>query len=622
LLRDRTGAAFVAAITLAAAFMVAAPAPASAAGGKVAIIVGPVGSLSNMYRSMADETATAAAAAGATVVKAYSPSATWDNVKAAVNGASVIVYFGHGNGYPNPYGSNELTDRSNGWGLNTATTNGDADSWSAGTLVYCGERALLGTLTSGDDAPRRNWCGGTANDGITPAAGFTMVYAQAHYAPGFGERYTQSTPLTTLEEAQARVRHYSDPILKLGGTFLATAYGDADEIVSRVLTLGGTTYGDIFKAGDGHSASTLTDAAHPDVSGSRVWVQRTTISGLHFGEPDYWYALAGDPNRTPGGTNVAPPPSTPPPPPAAGPAIERLAGSDRFATAAAISAASFAPGVPVAYVATGMNFPDALAAGAAAADRGGPVLLVTSSGLPASTASELGRLRPQSIKLIGGSSVVSDGVMDALRGYATSGSVERVAGANRFATAAQISANTFAPGVPVAYIATGKNFPDALAGVAAAGAVGGPILLSQPDQLPAETVAELNRLSPGRIVVLGASGVVSDAVLAALDAHTGGTVTRLAGSDRYATAVAVSTGTFASGKTVFIATGATFPDALGGGPVAGALPGPLLLVPASGVPASVAGELQRLDPDRVVILGGTGAVSASVVSQIQAALGG
>ncbi len=626
-MRDRTGAAFVAAITLSAAFMVAAPAPASAAGGKVAIIVGPVGSLTNMYRSMAEETATAAAAAGATVVKAYSPSATWDNVKAAVNGANVIVYFGHGSGYPNPYGSNELTDRSNGWGLNTATTNGDADSWSGGTLVYCGERALLGTLTSGDDAPRRNWCGGTANDGITPAAGFTMVYAQAHYAPGFGERYAPSTPLTTLEEAQARVRHYSDPILKLGGTFLATAYGDADEIVSRVLTLGGTTYGDIFSAGDGYSPLTLTDAVHPDVSGSRVWVQRTTISGLHFGEPDYWYALAGDPSRTPGGTNVAPPPPsapppTPPPPPAAGPAMERLAGSDRFATAAAISAASFAPGVPVAYVATGMNFPDALAAGAAAADRGGPVLLVTSSGLPSSTATELGRLRPQSIKLIGGPSVVSDGVMNALVAYATSGSVERVAGANRFATAAQISATTFGPGVAVAYIATGKNFPDALAGVAAAGADGGPILLTQPDQLPAETVAELNRLAPGRIVVLGASGVVSDAVVNALGAHTAGSVTRLAGSDRYATAVAVSTGTFASGNTVFVATGATFPDALGGGPVAGGLPGPLLLVPASAVPASVAGELRRLDPDRVVILGGTGAVSASVVSQIQAALGG
>lgn len=623
-MRDRIRAVFIAAITLAAAVMVAAPAPASAVGEKVAIIVGPVGGLSTSYRSMADRVATAATEAGATVVKAYTPNATWANVKAAVNGANVIVYLGHGNGYPNPYGANELTDRSNGWGLNTSTTNGDADSWSAGTLVYCGERALLGTLTSSDGAAQRNYCGGNDNtDGITPAPGFTMVYAQAHYAPGFGERYTQSTPLTTLDEAQQRVRHYSSPILSLGGTFLATAYSDAHEIVSRVLTGSGTTYGDLFRAGRGYSPSTLTDMAHPDSAASRVWVQQTTISALHFGEPDYWYAFAGDANRTPGGAigTPAPPPPAPPPPAPSGPAMERLAGADRFATAAAISAASFTPGVPVAYLATGLDFPDALAAGAAASLSGGPVLLVASSSLPSATALELTRLRPQAIKVIGGSSVVADGVLAAVQGYATSGSVERVAGTNRFATAAQISATTFAPGVPVAYIATGRNFPDALAGVAAAGSVGGPILLTQPDRLPAETSAELNRLRPGRIVVLGGSGVVSDAVLGALAAHTGGTVTRLAGPDRFATAVAVSTGTFASGKTVFVATGVNFPDALGGGPVAGGLPGPLLLVQTNSLPSSVAAELQRLDPDRIVILGGTGAVSSAVVSQIQALLG-
>ncbi|MBA2263866.1 MAG: cell wall-binding repeat-containing protein [Chloroflexi bacterium] len=623
-MRDRIRAVFIAAITLAAAVMVAAPAPASAVGEKVAIIVGPVGGLSTSYRSMGDRVATAATEAGATVVKAYTPNATWANVKAAVNGANVIVYLGHGNGYPNPYGANELTDRSNGWGLNTSTTNGDADSWSAGTLVYCGERALLGTLTSSDGAAQRNYCGGNDNtDGITPAPGFTMVYAQAHYAPGFGERYTQSTPLTTLDEAQQRVRHYSSPILSLGGTFLATAYSDAHEIVSRVLTGSGTTYGDLFRAGRGYSPSTLSDMAHPDSAASRVWVQQTTISALHFGEPDYWYAFAGDANRTPGGAigTPAPPPPAPPPPAPSGPAMERLAGADRFATAAAISAASFTPGVPVAYLATGLDFPDALAAGAAASLSGGPVLLVASSSLPSATALELTRLRPQAIKVIGGSSVVADGVLAAVQGYATSGSVERVAGTNRFATAAQISATTFAPGVPVAYIATGRNFPDALAGVAAAGSVGGPILLTQPDRLPAETSAELNRLRPGRIVVLGGSGVVSDAVLGALAAHTGGTVTRLAGPDRFATAVAVSTGTFASGKTVFVATGVNFPDALGGGPVAGGLPGPLLLVQTNSLPSSVAAELQRLDPDRIVILGGTGAVSSAVVSQIQALLG-
>jgi len=610
LLRDRIGAVAIAAITLSMALVVGSPSPTAAAAPKVAIIVGPVGTLTSTYRTYANEVATAATAAGATVVKAYSPSATWSNVKAAVNGANVVVYFGHGNGYPNPYGSTELTDRSNGWGLNTKTTNGDADSWAAGTLVYCGERVLLGTLTSGDDAARRTYCGGTANDGITPAPGFTMVYAQAHYAPGFGERYVKETPLPTLSEAQQRVRNYSTPILRLGGTFLATAYGDADDIVSRVLTGPTTSYGAIFAAGRGYSPSTLTDSAHADFVGSRVWVQRTVISGFHFGQPDYWYAFAGDPKRTPGGG-------------ASGPEMTRLSGSDRYATAAAISSDTFARGVPVAYVATGAAFPDALAAGAAAAHHDGPVLLVTVSGVPQATATELSRLAPSTIKVVGGPSVVSDDVLQTLRAYATSGVVERIAGANRYATAASVSADTFASQVPVAYVATGQTFPDALAGVAAAGKSNGPILLVKGDAVPAETVSELKRLQPGRIVVLGSAAVVSEAVAANLAAYAiGGGVSRLAGADRYATAVAVSSGTFTGGSsTAFIATGLTFPDALGGGPVAGGLPGPLLLVPGTFVPASVAAELRRLDPDAVVLLGGPSAVSDAVASQISNLLG-
>ncbi|HYI66872.1 MAG TPA: cell wall-binding repeat-containing protein [Candidatus Limnocylindrales bacterium] len=610
-MRDRIGAVLIAAITLSMAVLVAAPTPAAAAAPKVAIIVGPVGSLTANYRTWANEVATAAIAAGATVTKAYSPSATWANVKTAVNGANVIVYFGHGNGFPNPYGSNELTDRTNGWGLNTRTTNGDADSWSDGSLVYCGERALLGTLTSSDDAARRTYCGGTANDGIAPAPGFTMVYAQAHYAPGFGERYTQSTPVTTLTEAQQRVRHYSTPILRLGGSYIATAYGDADEIVSRVLTEPSSSYRTIFKAGRGYSGSTLTDAAHADFAGSRVWVQRTTISGYHFGQPDYWYAFAGDPDRTPGGGSV----------PSNGPAMVRLAGNDRYATAAAISASTFAPGVSVAYVATGATFPDALAAGAAAASHDGPVLLVAANAVPSATASELARLQPATIKLVGGTAIVSNGVAETLRGYATTGTVQRIAGDNRYATASRVSADTFAPGVPIAYVATGETFPDALSGVAAAGMNGGPILLVRADAIPSETAAELGRLRPGRIIVLGAAGVVSNAVASGLAPYaTSGNVTRLAGADRYATSVAISSGTFVTGLTVFIATGVNFPDALGGGPVAGALPGPLLLVPGTSVPSSVAAELRRLNPDTVIILGGTGVVSDGLANQIASLL--
>ena len=278
---------------------VPAPSPTRAAGEKVVIIVGPVGSLTNSYRARGDEVANVASAAGATVVKVYSPNATWANVRAAVDGANIIVYFGHGNGFPNPYGSTELRDRTNGWGLNRTTTNGDGDNWQT-TLAYCGEKALMGTLTGGDGAVQQTYCSGGP---ITPAPGFVMVYGQAHYAPGFGERYEQSTPQTTLAEAQARVSNYSYPVLSLGASaYFATAYSDSEDIVGRLLNQPTTPFGDIFRAGVGYSPSTLTAAAHPDVAGAEYWVQQTTISGFHFGEPDYWYAFAGDPNRTPSGS--------------------------------------------------------------------------------------------------------------------------------------------------------------------------------------------------------------------------------------------------------------------------------------------------------------------------------
>ena len=390
-----------------------------------------------------------------------------------------------------------------------------------------------------------------------------------------------------------------------------------------MLTQPNKAFADIFAQGRGWTPSRAVSMAHPDVAGSQVWVQRTSISGFHFGDPDYWYAFAGRTSKTPAGGSASVAVATPPTTPSwSAVDVSRLAGADRYATAAAVSAASFSAGVPVAYVATGANFPDALAAGAAAARRGGPVLLVTSGNIPAATASELARLRPAAIKVVGGASIVSDGVLASLRAYATTGSVTRLAGANRYATASAISRDTFASGVPVAYVATGTNFPDALAGVAAAGSGGGPVLLTSPSQLPGDTAAELGRLRPGRIVVLGGTSVISDGVVAALRGYaTTGRVDRLSGANRYATAVDVSSSTFGSRRVAFIATGTNFPDALGGGPVAGSIPGPLLLVPGTSVPSDVASELRRLAPERVVILGGTSVVSASVQAQIETLLG-
>jgi hypothetical protein len=409
-LRDRFTAA-VAALFVATLVLGATPRTAHAAGLKVAIIVGPTGALTDQYRGYADEEAAAAAAAGATVVKVYSPKATWAKVKAAVAGANLVIYHGHGSGFPNPYGSTEMTDRANGWGLNKTETGGDAETG----MVYCGEKALLGTLKSTDGAAQWSYCGGsTDSDGIAPAPNFVMVYANACYTAGSSE---PGKPVGDLATARARVANFSYPVLKLGANgYFATDLG-AESLVQRLLTQRDTSFADLYRADAGYDASAQRRSVHPDVDGDQVWVQKTYSRWLGT---DYWYAFAGNPNATPNNGNIAPPP----PPPSA--SVSRISGTDRYATAAAVSASQFDPGVGVAYVATGTNFPDALAGGAAAAHAHGPMLLVTQDTVPSATATELQRLQPKEIVVLGGNGTVSDGVLGALRSY-TNGTVRRVA---------------------------------------------------------------------------------------------------------------------------------------------------------------------------------------------------
>ncbi len=295
--------------------------------------------------------------------------------------------------------------------------------------------------------------------------------------------------------------------------------------------------------------------------------------------------------------------------------ILRLAGGDRYATAAAISRSRFGGGASTVFIATGASFPDALAGSPAAARANGPILLTDRWTLSSATETELARLKPSRIVILGGTGAVSANVATRLGSFA--GSVVRWAGADRFATAAMVSEKSFSPGVPVAYVATGMTFPDALSGGALAGRNGGPILLAKSNSLPIATARELDRLNPAKIVILGGTGAINAAVAEALKAYSG-SVSRLAGADRYATSVQVSRASYGSGGSdaVFVATGSNFPDGLAGGPVAALVPGPLLLVSQSSLPSAVASELSRLGPDTVYVLGGTGSVSDGVVRSI------
>ena len=274
--------------------------------------------------------------------------------------------------------------------------------------------------------------------------------------------------------------------------------------------------------------------------------------------------------------------------------VTRLWGSDRYATAVEISKAHFSPGVSVAYVATGLDYPDALSAGAVAGLEAGPVLLIAPDSIPSAVAGELSRLVPDRIVIVGGSSVVSSTVEAMLSSY-TSGPVTRLSGPDRYGTAAAISQASFSPGVDVAYVATGENFPDALPAATAAGQLGGPLLLVRQNAIPSATAAELARLQPGRIVIAGESDVVSDGVASALAAYTSGPVERHAGSDRFGTAAAISQGVAPVGSdTVYIATGANFPDGVAASPAAIGASAPLLLVWTDFLPSSTRAEIVRL----------------------------
>lgn len=297
------------------------------------------------------------------------------------------------------------------------------------------------------------------------------------------------------------------------------------------------------------------------------------------------------------------------------PPLVRLAGEDRAATAAAVSRSSFPDGADAVFVATGASYADALAGGPAAAKSGSPVVLVERDRVPEATRTELERLDPAQVRLLGGTGAISAEVEEELA--AMGAEVSRLRGDSRYATAAAVSAAHFDAGVPVAYIASGEGFADALSGGAAAAALGGPVLLVQPDAVPAATDQELRRLAPGRIVVLGGTSAVSDDVVAELRAHSD-EVRRVSGADRYATSAAVSRDAFSgTQETIFVATGASFPDALAGVPAAGALGAPLMLVEPDRLPAEVAAELDRLRPKRIVILGGERSVSQRLERELR-----
>jgi putative cell wall-binding protein len=192
------------------------------------------------------------------------------------------------------------------------------------------------------------------------------------------------------------------------------------------------------------------------------------------------------------------------------PTVTRIGGADRYEVSRNLIAHPTFGAVASSsvFIATGQRFPDALSATPPAAKLPAPVLLVD-GGAGALTSAEKALLTARGVTgamLLGGEDTVSAGIANDLKSL--SASVARLEGHDRFATSAKIVAANYTAPVDTVYLATGENFPDALAGGVLAGVTKSPVLLTHKSCVATEVAAEVRRLAPKHLVLLGGAAVL------------------------------------------------------------------------------------------------------------------
>jgi len=321
-------------------------------------------------------------------------------------------------------------------------------------------------------------------------------------------------------------------------------------------------------------------------------------------------------------------------PPAVGQAdvkAVRVAGADRFETAASLASAAFPTGNPFVVLANGRTFSDALAGAPFTGAKGAPLLLTEAATTPPATRTALANLKATTIYLLGGTSSISRAQEDEL---ASTYTVHRIAGSDRYATAAaiadEIGFNRVASlnGQRTAFVATGLTFADALTAgpLAIHGASSSfhPILLVD-GSVPAATSGAIARLGIKQVVILGGTTAVSKAVADKLAALTGNPVVRYAGTDRFDTAVRIlDAGVHFYGmglSEMLLLNGQTFSDALAAGILASEHAAPLLLTKPAMLPEPTTAVLRAHASTiaQVTAVGGPSAVSAAVLAQAKQA---
>jgi putative cell wall-binding protein len=302
--------------------------------------------------------------------------------------------------------------------------------------------------------------------------------------------------------------------------------------------------------------------------------------------------------------------------------LQRFAGADRVATAVAVSGAGREQAETVV-IARADDPADALAGAPLAAHLDAPLLLTAGDRLSAATANEVRRLGATEAVLLGGEEALSERVREELeRVEVEVATVRRVAGANRWETAATIAAEL--PTGDEVFVVRGDagGFADAITVSGLAATLGSPLLLTDPGRLPAETAGAIG--GDVDVVVVGGPAAVSSGVEQQLGELAAG-VRRLQGATRYATSAAVAAEAVdreMGSDVIWTATGVDFPDGLVAGPAAARDEGLLVLVDGRDLRDSpqTRAFLAAAAPTSLRVAGGPSAVSTRAQAQLEETL--
>jgi len=285
----------------------------------------------------------------------------------------------------------------------------------------------------------------------------------------------------------------------------------------------------------------------------------------------------------------------------------RIAGSDRYRTAAAIAKRGWDK-ADIVIIASGESFPDALSGVPLAYQYDAPILLTKQNELPSATKAMLENLVAKEVIVLGGHKAVSPEVAGKL---GTMGiTVRRIEGKDRFDTAANIAKQMDAY-FDTAVVAYGYGFADALSAASMAAQQGMPILLTDTSRLPEPTAKMLTDVN--RTIVVGGEKVISQKVFNAIPAKA---KVRVNGKNRFDTS-ALMLGLFPQpAEEAFFGNGYTFADSLTGSVLAAKQKASLVLVNKDRLPSEVKALLGSVPVRNFHVLGGEAVVSETLINEL------